>query len=143
MKNRISNDFQEIGKTLNRIHKDIGKIDQKINKTYDLYYKTNINSHIIQIERLRNQHEALSERLNYTEHLYNSFKDIDTSKIVNHFISNFESIFLAIDDIDKKRILKTLFQEIHINNSEKINKRTIKDVIYTLDIKEIPKLITA
>lgn len=69
MENRISNDYQEISKTLNRLHKDISKIDNKINKTYELYYKTNNNSHIIQIERLRSQHEALSERLNYTEHL--------------------------------------------------------------------------
>ncbi|WP_110928071.1 recombinase family protein [Bacillus massiliglaciei] len=143
MKNRISNDYQEISKTLNRLHKDISIIDNKINKTYELYYKTNNNSHLIQIERLRTQHEALSERLNYTEERYNSLKHTDSVKIVDNFISNFESIFLAIDDIDKRRFLKTLFQEIHINSGDRISMRTIKSIIYNLDINEIPKLITA
>lgn len=143
MKERISKETKEIKATITRLKKDIAKIDRKIEKTYDLFYKDNNELHLRQIEKLSNQNQALSEHLYTSQQQYNIIQSTNPNQIINDFIVNFEVCFDMYEEIEKRRFMRTIFHEIHLNQSDRIRERTIKEVIYNVEIDEIPHLITA
>jgi len=140
---RISNELNEYKKTLRRLNKEITKTENRIQKTYELYYKTNNDSHLKQLERLNKQLDALVSKKDTTDYQYQTLKNSNAIQIVDSLTTNFRSDFLQLEDTDKSSLLKSLIEEIKVNNGQKMKERKIKEVIFHVTVEEIHNLISA
>ncbi|NMA75031.1 MAG: recombinase family protein [Bacteroidales bacterium] len=138
---RISNEIRELKEAITRLKREIEKIDRKIDKTYEVFYKDNNELHLKQVDKLTKHHEAILEHLKTSEQQYETLIYIDLAQIINNLTTNFETYFHLYEETDKRHFLRTLFREIHLNQSDRIQERTIKEIIYTVDINKIPQLI--
>lgn len=70
-------------------------------------------------------------------------KNSNAIQIVDSLTTNFRSDFLQLEDTDKSSLLKSLIEEIKVNNGQKMKERKIKEVIFHVTVEEIHNLISA
>ncbi|WP_138090997.1 recombinase family protein [Halalkalibacterium halodurans] len=63
------------------------------------------------------------------------------SSIIKNSFQDFKTFFDLIEDEDKKKILRSLIKEIHVNPGEKTKDRTIKEIIYAFDLEYLSQVI--
>ncbi|MCR6112648.1 recombinase family protein [Bacillus sp. A301a_S52] len=138
---RISEDINDLSTKLKRLNKDLTKISKKIDKTYEIFYKSNDDIHLKQIDRLNKEAHILSEKINHSNEEYDQLMQTNSSHIVDNLLFNFKHHFLSLEDTDKRRFLKKTMKEIHVNDGKNISQRTIKEIIYNVDIENLSMLL--
>lgn len=140
MEQRLSDDIKESNNKIKRLKKDLSKINKRVEKTYEIFYKTNDDMHLKQIERLGKESHILSEKLNHSINNFNSLTNTNPSEIIDNLLLNFKTYFLTLGDVEKKRFLKKVIQEIHLSPGKSISQRKIRKIVYSVDFMNISKI---
>lgn len=141
LNSKILNSQKTIEKSIANTKSEIERKEKQISKTYELYYKTNSDFHLKQIEKLGNQQKGLNEAQATSLLNLDSLKQIDTKEIVNELLENFRKHFHSLETSKQKELLQAIIQEIHVSQGQKPKDRKITEIVYHVTKEEIASLL--
>lgn len=93
-----------------------------------------------EMEDLREEEKLIITRIEKLQHLIKLRDKTFLTDIISTSLHDLKNFFNIIEDDDKKELLRSLIEEIHVNPGKTTKDRTIKEVIYKFDLKYLNQL---
>lgn len=131
-------DLQVIDKELAKIKKKKKEnLQLQFNEKIDAETLSEMNSFLREKEKdLNDRKAAIIEELNQLQS--NTVLDADEIQAI---LENFSLLFEKANIEQKKKLLRSIIDEIYVNDSDNIKNRTIKQIKFYFEPQEIPELV--
>ena len=145
IKTQCEKNIEPYMKDLQAINKELSKIQKKKKQNFELEFNDKIDAETLfeRISFLQEKEKDLnSKKLALEEELKQiQINDMINADEIQSIFENFITLFEKADIEQKKRLLRSIIEEIYINDSDNIKNRTIKQIKYYFEPQEIPKLV--
>ncbi|WP_052123996.1 recombinase family protein [Ureibacillus manganicus] len=89
---------------------------------------------------LQEEEKTILSRIENLQHLIKLRDKTFLADIISTSLHDLKAFFDMIEDDDKKELLRSLIEEIHVNPGKTTKDRTIKEIIYKFDLKYLNQL---
>src|SRR5690606_15334342 len=93
-----------------------------------------------EIQDLQEEKKTILSRIDNLKHLIKLRDKTFLANIISSSLQDLKRFFDIIEDTDKKKLLRSLISEIHVNPGNTTKDRTIKEIIYKFDLKYLSNL---
>lgn len=93
-----------------------------------------------EMEDLQEEEKSILTRIENLQHLIKLRDKTFLTNIISTSLHDLKNFFNIIEDDDKKELLRSLIEEIHVNPGKTTKDRTIKEIIYKFDLKYLNQL---
>lgn len=138
---KLSTNRMTMEKSISHTKKFLNKIEKDIARTYTLYYKSNNDVHLRQIERLESDRTASNARLEATIIALESMKEINVKSVIDQLIFDFPQQFKRLDEWKQKELLQKIIERIEVTEGSHPKDRKINGIIYHVTAEEIASLL--
>ncbi len=147
IKSQSQIDTQPYIRDLQVIDKELAKVEKKKKENLQLQFNEEIDAETLsemnsflreKEEDLNHRKAVITEELN----LLQSNTILDANEIQAIFES-FNLLFEKANTEQKKKLLRSIINEIYVNNSDNIKNRTIKQTKFYFEPQEIPELVAS
>lgn len=121
---------------------ELDELKTKRKKLINLKLKEIISEEILkeEIQDLQEEKKTILSRIDNLKHLIKLRDKTFLANIISSSLQDLKKFFDIIEDTDKKKLLRSLISEIHVNPGNTTKDRTIKEIIYKFDLKYLSNL---
>ena len=121
---------------------ELDELKTKRKKLINLKLKEIISEEILkeEIQDLQEEKKTILSLIDNLKHLIKLRDKTFLANIISSSLQDLKKFFDIIEDTDKKKLLRFLISEIHVNPGNTTKDRTIKEIIYKFDLKYLSNL---